>query len=217
MKVFIVGITGETGSRAAQLLKDRGDEVGGLYRRPEQGEELKKAGFKGAEGDITRIEPAELAEHLRGSDALIFSAGASGGGDEMTDRIDAEGVFKSIEAADLAGVKRLLLVSVFPEAWRERDMDEGFEHYMVAKKRADVALTQSDLDYVILRPSALKNDAGQGKVSLGPAQFHMEVRRDDVAAVLAELVHTPAVRRQILELTEGSTPIAEAVQAQAGR
>jgi hypothetical protein len=74
--------------------------------------------------------------------------------------------------------------------------------------------SQTGLDWVILRPSALKNDPGVGTVSLGLAQFHTEVRRDDVAATLAALAHTPDVRRKILELTEGPTPIAEAVADQ---
>ena len=131
----------------------------------------------------------------------------------MTTAIDRDGVVKSIDAAGLAGVKRFLLVSVFPEAWRERHMDAGFEHYMAVKKQADIALSESNLDWVILRPSALKNDPGVGTVSLAVAQIHTEVRRDDVAATLAELVHAPAVSRKILELTEGDTPIAEAVGA----
>ena len=131
----------------------------------------------------------------------------------MTDRIDGDGVARSIAAAGLAGVKRLLLVSVFPEAWRERHMDGSFEHYIAVKKRADVALVQSDLDWVILRSSALKDDPGAGTVSLGPAQLHTEIRRDDVAATLAELAHTPAIRRQILEVTEGPTAIPQAVAA----
>ena len=53
-----------------------------------------------------------------------------------------------------------------------------------------------------------------GKISLGPAQLHTEVSRDDVAATIAELIHAPAIRRMILELTGGTTPIARAVAMQ---
>ena len=54
---------------------------------------------------------------------------------------------------------------------------------------------------------------GAGAVSLGPAEFHGQITRDDVASTLAELLHEPRIGRQILELNEGSTPIEEAVQA----
>ena len=215
MKVFIVGIAGGTGLRLARLLKDRGDDVGGLYRRPEQSKVLEEIGISGTLGDIVQISEEELAGQMRGSDLVVFSAGAGGVDDDtMTDRIDGDGVTKSIAAARLAAVRRFHLISVFPEAWRERHTERSFEHYIVVKKRADVALVRSDLDWVILRPSALKNDTGVGTVSLGPAQLHTEIRRDDVAATLAELAHTPDIRRQILEVTEGRTPIDQAVAEQ---
>lgn len=211
MKIFIVGITGGIGFRLARILKLGGDEVHGLYRCPNQTKALNSIGVTATLGDLVSLEPRQLADAMRGSDAIVFSAGAGGDSDAMTKAIDGEGVTKSIAAAKMAGVKRFFLVSVFPEAWRERHMDEGFEHYIMVKKQADIALSKSDLDWVILRPSALKNDPGTGTISLGVAQIHTEVRRDDVAATLAELIHTPAVSRKILELTEGSTRIPKAV------
>ena len=215
MKVFIVGLTGETGSRAARLLQARGDEVSGLYRKVEQGVALAAAGIAGEQGDITTISTTDLAAAITDSDVLLFAAGAGGGDDEsLTDKVDGEGVSKLIAAAKLADVRRFILVSVFPEAWRDRDKDHSFEHYMVVKKRADVTLSQTDLDWVILRPAALTNYAGAGTVSLGLVGIHTEVRRDDVAATLVELVHSPVLRRRILELSEGSTPIAKAVADQ---
>ncbi|WP_333973117.1 SDR family oxidoreductase [Alteromonas mediterranea] len=213
MKVFIVGITGGIGLRLARILKARGDEVHGLYRNSNQTKELNSIGVTATLGDLLSIEPEHLTDAMRGSNAIVFSAGAGGGSNTMTKAIDGEGVSKSIAAARLVGISRFFLVSVFPEAWRERHMDEGFEHYITVKKHADIELSQSDLDWVILRPSALKNEPGTGTINLGVAQIHTEVRRDDVAATLAELIHTPAVIRKILELTEGSTPISKAVGA----
>jgi uncharacterized protein YbjT (DUF2867 family) len=214
-KVFIVGITGGTGLRLARLLKDRGDEVAGLYRRHSQGSMLGAIGITGTLGDIVQVDIRQLAEDIRGSDVVVYTAGAGDqDSDAMIDAIDGEGVVKSIAAAGLAGVRRFLLVSVFPEAGRREGFGESFEHYIVVKKQADVALTQADLDWVILRPSTLTDEPGTGAVSLGPAQFHTEIPRDDVAATIVELIHAPAVRRKILELTGGSTPIERAVSMQ---
>jgi uncharacterized protein YbjT (DUF2867 family) len=214
MKAFIIGIAGATGLRLAKMLKGRGDEVDGLYRRPDQQDRLAQAGVSGTLGDIVSIREPDLANAMAGTDAIVFCAGAGGkDGDEMTDKIDGDGVIKAIKAATLAGVRRFYLVSVFPEAWRERPRDEGFEHYIRAKKRADVALSQSDLDWVILRPSELRSNAPTGLIDLGYAQFHTLIERDDLAATLTELIHTPEIRRVILEVTGGSTPIAEAVSA----
>ncbi|WP_280413729.1 NAD(P)-binding oxidoreductase [Nocardia carnea] len=176
MKIFILEIAGAVGSRLARLLVTAGDQVNGLYRRPEQGERL------------------------------------AAGGVHATTAIDGKGLTTAIEAARLAGTRRLVLVSVFPEAWRGREVSDTFEHYIAVKKKADADLAATDLDWVILRPAALTDKPGTGRISLASALIHTQITRDDVAATLAALVHAPQIRHKILELTEGSTPIADAVR-----
>ncbi len=70
-----------------------------------------------------------------------------------------------------------------------------------------MALSGSGLDSVILCLSALKNDFG--------LELSASARRSftDVAATLATLIHTPAVRQKTLELSEGPAPISDAVAA----
>ncbi|WP_315769857.1 MULTISPECIES: NAD(P)H-binding protein [unclassified Bradyrhizobium] len=216
MRIFIVGISGETGFRLASLLKRRGDEVDGLYRRVDQGEKLRSIGVAGTHGDLVRMDQTKLAHHFSGSDVIVFSAGAGDAdSDAMIDMVDGDGVTKSIAAARRAGVERFVLVSVFPEAGRREGWGESFEHYIAVKKRADVELSRTELDWVIIRPSSLNNEPGVGAVSLGPAEFHTNISRDDVAATMAQVIHTPALRRKIPELTEGATPIETAVAVQA--
>jgi uncharacterized protein YbjT (DUF2867 family) len=213
MKVFIIGIAGRAGLRIARLLKEQGTDVDGLYRREDQKRLLDEAGVEAHLGDISLMDGAQLADVVKGSDVIVFTAGAGGkDSDAATNIIDGEGVTKAIAAAGLAGIRRFYLVSVFPEAWRERHMDESFENYIAVKKRADIELTRSDLDWVILRPSALLDEPGTGLISLHVANVHTEVRRDDVAATMVELINTPRIRNVILELTEGSDPITEAVR-----
>jgi len=45
------------------------------------------------------------------------------------------------------------------------------------------------------------------------AEIHTEISRDDVAATIAALAEFAEVRRRVLELTAGSTPIGDAVNA----
>jgi uncharacterized protein YbjT (DUF2867 family) len=214
MKVFIMGIAGGTGFRVAELLAKQGDTVSGLYRRPEQAAALHLIGARGALGDIATISAQELATAASGADILVFSAGAGAGdNDSMIDVVDRDGVSKAIGAARLSGISRFLLVSVFPEAWRERHMPKSFEHYMIAKKSADAALVRSELDWLIVRPSALTDDPGVGCVSLGPAEIHETISRDDVAETIVALIHSPRARKRILEVTNGEIPIAKAVAA----
>ncbi|MEU0249927.1 NAD(P)H-binding protein [Streptomyces sp. NPDC006235] len=213
MDVFIIGITGGIGSLLAQKLSSRGDAVHGLVRRDDQRAELATRGVNARVGDLSSMSPEQLATAFGDVDVVVFSAGSNGGSREVTKAVDGDGVVKAIKAARLAGVERFVLVSVLPESWRERDLGEEVEYYFAVKKRADVELSRSDLNWLILRPSLLLDGPGTGTVSLGPAELHGEIARDDVAATLAELLHEPRIGRQILELNTGSTPIEEAVRA----
>ncbi|MCB2426446.1 NAD(P)H-binding protein [Methylophaga pinxianii] len=214
MKVFIIGIAGGVGRRVAKQLARVGDQPGGLVRRPEQAKALASAGIRTVPGDLVAMSVGELAAVLRDYDAIVFSAGAGGKqGDAATTRVDGDGPGKLALASKRAGVRRFILVSVFPEAWRERRMNASFEHYMVQKKRAETQLVRTDLDWLIVRPSALTDAPGAGRVDLGLAKVHTEIARDDVAATIVELLRTPSLNRLILELTGGGVPICEAVGA----
>ncbi|MEV5148157.1 NAD(P)H-binding protein [Streptomyces sp. NPDC052727] len=212
MDVFIIGITGGIGDVLARKLRSRGDTVHGLVRRDDQQAALAAQGVQATVGDLAGMTVEELAAAFGDVDVIVFSAGSNGGSREVTKAIDGDGVVKALDAARLAGVERFVLVSVLPESWRERDLGDEVEYYFAVKKGADVAVSRSDLNWLILRPSLLVDDPGIGTVSLGPAELHGQIAREDVAATLAELLHEPRIGRQILELNTGSTPIEEAVR-----
>jgi uncharacterized protein YbjT (DUF2867 family) len=88
-----------------------------------------------------------------------------------------------------------------------------FRTLHVPKKKADVEVANSGLNWIILRPSSLKDDPGTGRVSLGLANFHTEITRDDLASTVVALLNTPLITRKILEVTEGNDQIANAVLA----
>lgn len=210
--VFIIGGAGKVGSALAAQLATRGHRVRALHRSADQAAMLQKLGAVPVAGDLVAMDAPALAEQLNGSEVLVFAAGAGGkGGVETTRAVDGEGLEKAVAAARLAGVRRLLLVSAFPEAGRGTVVSETFEVYMAVKKAADVHLAQSDLDWVIVRPGTLTDAPGTGRISAGPAIAYGDIARDDVAATLLALVERPSITRVIIEVTAGDTPIAEAL------
>ena len=212
-QVFIIGGAGKIGRRLAQQLHARGHRALSLHRAPEQAAELQQVGATPVQGNLLELDEAGLAELMTGSDVVVFTAGAGGkGGPEMTNAIDGRGLELAVAAARRANVRRFLLVSAFPEAGRGRQVSDTFENYMAVKKQADVHLAQSDLDWVILRPGTLVDTAGTGRVHAGLAIPYGDVPRDDVAATLLALIEKPAVSRVIIELTEGDTPVGEALE-----
>ncbi|PWV44258.1 MULTISPECIES: NAD(P)H-binding protein [Nocardiopsis] len=212
MKVFQIGAAGGVGQPLARVLTQRGDQVSGMYRRPEQVETVRASGAVPVLGDLIADTVGQLADRLAGHDAVVFSAGAHGTGTDQTSAIDGDGLKKAAQAAEQAGVRRFVLVSVFPEALRgSAEPSPGFEHYAVVKKEADAYLAARELDWVIVRPGTLTNQRGGGTVTAGPAIVYGDVAREDVAAFIAAVLAEPAVNRQIVELTSGTEPIERAV------
>jgi uncharacterized protein YbjT (DUF2867 family) len=212
-KVFIIGAAGKVGRHLVGQLAGRGHQALALHRNLEQAAELSALGGQPVAGDLLALDAAGLAELMAGCDVVVFTAGAGGkGGMEMTNAIDGRGLELAVAAAGQAGIRRFLLVSAFPEAGRGRQLPERFENYMRVKKLADVHLAETDLDWVILRPGTLLDEAGRGRVRADLAIPYGSVARADVAATLVELIDQPRVNRIIIELTGGDTPVAEAVQ-----
>ena len=89
MKVVIIGIAGGVGRRVPEKLVREGDEPTELVRRPEQAAALAAGGIQTVPGDLVALPVDQLAEAMRGSDAIVFSAGAAGKENDLaTTRID---------------------------------------------------------------------------------------------------------------------------------
>lgn len=210
--VFIIGGAGKIGRRLSKMLASKGHTSRPLYRSVEQESALRLAGAAPVRGNLIELDSEGLGTLMQGSDVVVFTAGAGGkGGEAMTNAIDGEGLEKAVAAAQRVGISRFILVSAFPEAGRGKALSDTFENYMRVKKLADVALVESPLDWVILRPGTLTDDPGTGKVRAGLALPYGTVARDDVASSLCEIIEQPSVSRVIIELTGGSTAVKDAI------
>jgi uncharacterized protein YbjT (DUF2867 family) len=93
------------------------------------------------------------------------------------------------------------------------DGDEGMGPYLRAKAEADAAVIASDRRWTIVRPGRLTDEPGTGRVTIGRSVPPDAVSRDDVAAVLAAVLETPATVGVTFDLVAGRTPIEEALAA----
>ena len=202
-RVFLIGATGGVGQHVLRLLRDRDSSVTGMHRTPSQATVIEATGATAVRGDLVDDPVQALAAAMAGHDAVVFTAGAGGDADRVT-AVDERGAVKAADAAALAGVRRFVLVSVFPDAWRgEQSPGPGFERYMAAKRTADVHLAGTDLDWLIIRPGTLTDDPGTGRVEAAVAVTYGDVPRADVAAVIAHAVFDPSVNRLAVEVTAG--------------
>ncbi|WP_406400267.1 NAD(P)H-binding protein [Streptomyces sp. NBC_00879] len=217
MRIVIAGGHGQIALRLERLLSAGGHEVAGIIRRPEQGDDLRAAGAEPVLLDLESASAEEVAAALQGAGAAVFAAGAGpGSGKVRKDTVDRGAAVLFADAAERAGVRRYIVVSSMG-ADAQHAGDSEFDVYLRAKGAADDDVrSRRGLAWTILRPGSLTNDAGTGLVQLKASTGRGMVPRDDVAAVLAELVETPATAGLTLELISGSVPVTVAVKDVAG-
>ncbi|MFE3827282.1 SDR family oxidoreductase [Streptomyces sp. NPDC059092] len=216
MRIVIAGGHGQIALRLERLLAARGHGVAGIIRNPGQAEELRAAGAEPVVLDLESASVEEVAEVLAGADAAVFAAGAGGGsGAARKETVDLGAAVLFADAAERAGVRRHVVVSSMG-ADADHQGDEVFDAYQRAKGKADASVrSRSALDWTVLRPGALTDDAGTGLVTLAESTGRGAVPRDDVAAVLAALLETPGTAGLTLELIGGAVPVADAAKAAA--
>ena len=90
------------------------------------------------------------------------------------------------------------------------DSDEVFQVYLRAKKAADEDVRSRDLDWTIVRPGRLTDEEPTGRVQVGVLD-RGEVTRADVAAVLAEVLHTDSTIGIAFDLLEGQQTVEAAL------
>jgi uncharacterized protein YbjT (DUF2867 family) len=215
MRIAIAGGHGQIARRLSRLLAERGDTPLAIVRNPAHVADVEGDGATAVLLDLEDTDATALAAQLADADAVVFAAGAGpGSGDARKDTVDRGAAALLADAATQAGVRRYVLVSsVGAGSEPPEGTDPTFVAYLRAKTAAEEDLRGRDLDWTILRPGGLTDDAGTGHVRLGPDIPRGQVPRDDVAAVLAALLDEPRTAGLTLELSEGQVPVAAAIAA----
>ena len=218
MRVVIAGGHGKIALRLERLLSGDGDQAVGLVRNPAHVDEVRAAGAEAVVLDLESATVDEVAAVLRGADAVVFAAGAGpGSGAARKDTVDRGAAALLADAAEAAGVDRYLMVSSMG-AGKEppRGTEPVFAAYLRAKTAADEDLRRRKLAWTIIRPGALTEEPGTGRVALDVRVDPGSVRRDDVAEVLLAALRRPFTAGLTLELVEGTVPIVPALTDAAG-
>ncbi|WP_187444891.1 SDR family oxidoreductase [Rossellomorea vietnamensis] len=213
MKILVVGANGQIGKHLVGLIQDSGSHTAkAMIRKQEQVSHFESIGAETAvvnlEGEIE-----DIAKAAEGVDAIVFTAGSGPHtGADKTLMIDLDGAVKTIKAAEMAGVKRFVMVSSYDTTRKAiQEAPESFAPYVAAKHYADEWLRGTDLDYTIVHPGLLTNDSGTGKVEIASEVERGEVPREDVAHVLFGTLEDDSTIGKEFQVVTGSTPVKEAL------
>lgn len=212
MRIVIAGGHGKIAQLLSKRLADAAHQPVGLIRNPAHADDLRAVGAEPLVLDLEGSSVAEVAAALEGADAVVFAAGAgpdSGAPRKLT--VDRDGAILLADAAVAAGIRRYVLVSAIGTDDFDAASDDVYQVYLRAKSEADAAVRAKDLDWTIVRPGGLTDDAATGSITVGETVERGSIPRDDVAAVLASLLANGTRLRDQFELVSGPTPIAEAL------
>ena len=201
--VLVAGANGTTGRIIINLLKesDRYMPIA-MVRKAEQKEAFEKEQVSSVLADLEDdISPA-----LKNIDKVIFAAGSKG---KNVIGVDQEGAKNLTEAAQAAGVEKLVMLSTMGAD--DPSISSELEDYLKAKQNADEHLKASGLNYSIVRPGSLNNEEGSGKIQLAKSLGkHGQISRADVAKTIVSALDENRMKNQTFEILAGDTPIEEA-------
>jgi putative NADH-flavin reductase len=189
MKVLIIGATGATGKILMREALAQGHEVTALARNPSAvgSEEDRLRVVEGNALDASSLEAA-----VAGQDAVLSALGTRSA---RATTLFSESTHNVIGAMDKHGVRRLVCITgvgvgdskghvgfLYDRIIRPFVVKNVYED----KERQEVAIEQSDLEWVIVRPAQLTDEPAKGeyKVYLKGSYTATKISREDVAAFM---------------------------------
>ncbi len=209
MKVMILGATGGTGKETVAAALAAGHEVTALARRPEA-MAAKHERLRVVQGDV--LDAGSMRAALKGQEAVLSAFGPSSGARAGT--LISTGIRNLVQAMAEEGVKRLVfesglmvgdvrgmnflkrgMVAIYRAMNRELYLD---------KVRAEKTVRESNLEWIIVRPPALKHAPARGGVRIGPdldVNLLAGLSHADVAEVMVKCLVGSAHLGQAVDLS----------------
>ena len=207
MKVNVIGANGKTGTRVVALLKENEvHEPVAMIRNLDQRAKFDDLGVATVLADLEY--PIDHA--IAGCDAVIFAAGSGGHtGKDKTVLVDHIGAIRSMVSAQFHGATRYVMLSSINA---DENSTSKIAHYHKAKALADLHLMDTDLDWTIICPGGLRDDEGNGLVSISE-ETHLEgiTTRDNLASALVACLDLENTNGKRFGLLEGETSMLDAL------
>ena len=202
--ILVAGANGTTGKKIVDLLAaSQYFNPVAMVRKESQKKQFEDKNIATVLADLEK----DVSHTTKNIDKIIFAAGSGG---KNVEAVDQEGAKKMIDAGKKSNVRKFVMLSSMgadnPES------SEELKDYLKAKQNADIYLIESKLPYSIIRPGALKDEKGKGKIELSnKLNKSGKISRDDVAQTLVHVLHDSSAINNTFEIIEGETLIGKAI------
>ena len=213
MKVFVVGANGKVARHFADFVRDDETlEELAMIRNTNQKPFFDERGIETVYLDLIKDSIDDIANAMKGSDVVLFSAGADGSGYDQTILIDLDGAIKAMTAAEQAGIKRFVMVSTFRTGRDEMAKDNSLQIYTIAKNYADEWLkNRTNLDWTIVHPGILVDTEGTNQIKIGSDFDINEIPRQDVARTLVAVLKNDNTIKKEFEVLAGDNSVEDTI------
>ncbi len=187
MKLIIFGATGTVGIEIVKQALNKGYAVTAFVRNPEKISTIKHANLSVVKGDV--LNPGEVEKAMQNHDAVLCALG-----DGRAGKIRAVGTKNIIDAMNKTRLKRLICQTTLGMGESYENLNFIWKHIMFGMllKKAfqdhevqEQYILNSNLDYTIVRPSALTNGEVTKGFNIGfngaYKKLNLKISRADVA------------------------------------
>jgi putative NADH-flavin reductase len=205
MRLFVLGATGRTGSAVVAQGLARGHEITTLGRSAFAGQAKSLCNIVG-----NPMHAGALAAALPGNDVVLSALGTHGLG---ATSVLADGVRATIEAMRCTGVRRLVIVSSSlldsNIGWMGRFIGRTMlRHHVHDQHAMEKQVTESDLDWTVLRAPRFSNGAFTGRYIVTAETEEREtpglpMAREDVACMMLDTAERGNHVKEIVRISGG--------------
>jgi putative NADH-flavin reductase len=207
MRLFVLGGTGKTGTALLEQALALGHEVTAFGRSAVRREGKSLQVILG-----NPMDEKELAAAMPGHDVVLSALGSRGLG---APSVVSGGARATVEAARVAGLRRLLIVSSTlldaDAGWFTRVMGRTLLRHVVADQRAmEELVTRSVMDWTVIRAARLTNGALTRKYVVsaqpaGPGFSGRAMSREDLACMMLDEAERSKAIKQTVRVCGGGS------------
>ena len=188
MKIVVFGASKGVGRQVVQQALQEGHEVTAFART---GLDEAHPKLRVVQGDV--LEAKTIAPALMGQEAVVIALGV---GNTAEGRVRSLGTQNILQAMQQVGLRRVVAVSSFGVGDSRKGPVAAMAWLFLRAaleehERQEQALRQSGLDYTVVRPTRLTNEAKTGQYKVG-SRGRGQISRADVADFILKVLPDPA-------------------------